>query len=67
MKSLFVSLHDRVVLTVEDEGIFTTPWSATMTYRPQVTPWEESICAENPQKYGTEKDVAIPVAGKPDF
>jgi len=25
------------------------PWSATMTYRPQVTAREESICAENPR------------------
>ncbi len=59
--------HLQLQFTVEDEGVFTTPWSATMTYRPQVTEWEESICAENPKKYGTEKDVAVPVAAKPDF
>jgi len=53
--------------TVEDHGAFTTPWTATMTYRPQVTEWEESICAENPHKYGTEKDVSVPVATRPDF
>jgi hypothetical protein len=59
--------HLQLEFTVEDEGVFTTPWTATMTYRPQVTAWEESICAENPYKYGTEKDVAIPAADKPDF
>jgi hypothetical protein len=59
--------HLQLEFTVEDEGVFTTPWTATMTYRPQVTEWEESICAENPNKYGTEKDVAVPMASKPDF
>ena len=53
--------------TVEDQAVFKMPWSATMTYRPQVTEWEESICAENPHKYGTEKDVAVPTAARPDF
>ncbi len=57
----------QLAFTVEDKGVFTMPWSATMTYRPQVTEWEESICAENPHKYGTEKDVAVPTADRPDF
>jgi len=59
--------HLQLEFTVEDKGVFAMPWSATMTYRPQVTEWEESICAENPNKYGTEKDVAVPTAIKPDF
>ena len=59
--------HLQLLFTVEDEGVFKMPWSATMTYRPQVTPWEESICAENRSKYGTEKDVAVPTASRPDF
>jgi len=59
--------HLQLEFTVEDKGVFTTPWTATMTYRPQVTPWEESICAENPNKFGTEKDVAVPTARASDF
>jgi hypothetical protein len=59
--------HLQLEFTVEDKGVFTTPWTATMTYRPQVTPWEESICAENSNKFGTEKDVAVPMADRPDF
>ncbi len=59
--------HLQLEFTVEDEGVFKMPWSATMTYRPQLTEWEESVCAENPNKYGTEKDVAVPTAAKPDF
>jgi hypothetical protein len=59
--------HLQLEFTVEDSNVFTTPWAATMTYRPQVTEWAESICAENPNKYGTEKDAAVPTADKPDF
>jgi hypothetical protein len=59
--------HLQLEFTVEDPGVFTTPWKATMTYRPQITSWEESICAENPHKFGTEKEVAIPTAKTPDF
>jgi hypothetical protein len=59
--------HLQLQFTVEDEGDFKMPWSATMTYRPQVTEWEESVCAENPIKYGTEKDAQVPTADKPDF
>ena len=38
--------------TVEDEGVFTMPWSATITYRrPLHTSWEEFVCAENINEY----------------
>jgi hypothetical protein len=29
--------------------------------------WEENVCAENPHKFNTEKDAAVPTADKPDF
>jgi hypothetical protein len=36
--------------TVQDEGVFTMPWSAIISYmRGQRTEWEERICAENVQ------------------
>jgi hypothetical protein len=56
--------------TVEDEGVFTMPWSAAVTYRRPLSPlgeWPESVCAENPHKYNTEKDPEVPTADKPDF
>jgi hypothetical protein len=53
--------------TVEDEGVFTTAWSATKTYRRVFRDWPERVCAENPYKYGTEKDAAVPTAVKSDF
>jgi hypothetical protein len=53
--------------TVEDKDVFTTPWSATKTYRRAFREWPEQVCAENPHKYSTEKDAAVPTADKPDF
>jgi len=56
--------------TVEDEGVFTTSWSATVTYRrpksPLVAQWPEYACAENIQWY-SGKDAAVPTANKLDF
>lgn len=52
--------------TVEDDGVFTMPWTATITYRPNIGPWTEVICAENLQWY-SGKDSAVPQADKPDF
>jgi len=53
--------------TVQDDGVFTTPWTATITYRPNLGPWTEQICAENPREYDYNNDSDIPVSNKPDF
>lgn len=58
--------------TVEDDGAFTTPWSATITYRRGINSQGsnkllESVCAENPHLYYAGKDVDLPTATKPDF
>ena len=52
--------------TVEDDGVFTMPWTATITYRPNLSPWTEVICAENIQWY-SGKNSAVPQADTPDF
>jgi hypothetical protein len=55
---------------VEDDGIFTTPWSATVTYwRPLSVSgqWPEFVCAENAAGYDRGKRAAVPTADKPDF
>jgi hypothetical protein len=54
--------------TVEDENVFTTPWTATVTYRRPLTPfgqWPEMTCAQNAQGYG--KKAVVPSASKADF
>jgi len=59
---------------VDDPGVFTTPWTATVTYLPSSNKeWEERVCAENVEHYYTltqyysDKDAHIPTAAKPDF
>jgi hypothetical protein len=60
--------------TVEDPGVFTMPWKATITYlRAGHTEFDERVCAENVQhyysgaQYYSDKDAKIPTADKPDF
>jgi hypothetical protein len=58
----------QLAFTIEDKNMFTTPWTATMTYRSDGGPldWPEMVCAENRNWYpGKEADV--PRADKPDF
>jgi hypothetical protein len=55
---------------VEDEGVFTTHWSATMTYRRPLSglgQWPEMVCAESTRTTYMTKDSAVPYADKPDF
>ncbi len=53
--------------TVEDEGVFTQPWSASMTYRRAAGAWPEFVCSENTHEYYAGKDSLVPHADKPDF
>ena len=55
----------QVQFTVEDEGVFTTPWSGQVTYRRLIGDWPEAVCAENPNFFGA--NAAVPMAEKPDF
>jgi hypothetical protein len=62
--------HLQLDFTVEDEGAFTTPWSATVIYRPgvnvrRVPQMPEAVCAENPHEL--TRQAAVPTADKPDF
>jgi hypothetical protein len=60
----------QLLFTVDDPNVFTTPWSATVTFAPAVQSgdaWPENVCGENPYKYGTEEDVQLPTAKIADF
>jgi hypothetical protein len=60
--------HLQLVFTVEDEGVFTRPWSATITYARPAHEWEEHVCAENIAGfYSTGPGAAVPTASRPDF
>ena len=58
----------------DDPGVFTMPWTATVTYLRSIhTEWEERVCAENVEHYYTltryysDRSAHIPTALKPDF
>jgi hypothetical protein len=52
---------------VADEGVFTVPWTASVTYRRGIGQWPEYVCSENAHVYYDGKDAAVPRADKPDF
>jgi hypothetical protein len=53
--------------TVEDDGVFTKPWSAGISYRRPLGEWPEMACAENPHGYDPRKLAKIPTADRTDF
>ena len=57
----------QVYFTIEDPNVFTTSWSATITYRPDRIGWGESVCSENPHEYYFNRDTDVPLARTPDF
>jgi hypothetical protein len=60
--------HLQLHFTVEDEGVFTMPWSATITYRRGREAWREVVCPENMQELALAgRDAQVPIARMPDF
>jgi hypothetical protein len=54
--------------TVEDDGVFTRPWSAAISYRRPLGGWPEMSCAESSERHFPGMDAAaVPTANKPDF
>jgi hypothetical protein len=52
--------------TVDDPGVFTTPWSAMITYRRPLGNWPEFICADGTRDY-VGREISLPHTDKPDF
>jgi len=59
--------HLQLEFTVEDEGTFTMPWTATITYGRGSEAWDEQVCAENPREQYSDKEYDVPKAARPDF
>jgi hypothetical protein len=57
----------RVHFTIEDEGAYTSPWTATMIYLRDYLNWPEIVCAENTFGFHASRGADIPHANKPDF
>ena len=47
-------------VTIEDEGVFTTPWTATLTYALGGDRVAENVCAENPFEYYNNRESDVP-------
>jgi hypothetical protein len=58
----FLQLH----VTIEDEGVFTTPWTSTLTYVSSNGQYPEVVCAEN-LRWFPDKEADVPRAEKLDF
>jgi hypothetical protein len=60
--------HLQLAFTVDDEGVFTVPWTATITYSVPLGAWEEHVCAESRLgHFSTGPQAAVPTADTPDF
>ena len=57
----------QVHFTIEDEGTFTTPWTATVIYLRDRLEWPEIVCAENTFGFHSDKEIGVPRADKSDF
>ncbi len=56
-----------VMISVDDPGAFTTPWSALQRFRRVQREWTEDICAENNFDFLQYEVAPLPQAAKPDF
>jgi hypothetical protein len=57
----------QLYVTIEDEGVFTTPWTATLTYVPGPPLLPEGVCSENIHQYYTNDEADVPRAERADF
>jgi hypothetical protein len=54
-------------VTLEDSKVFTAPLTARVTYRPLISNWQESVCADNPIEHYKDEWIGLPTADHPDF
>jgi hypothetical protein len=57
----------QVLFTIEDEGAFTTPWTAVMIYLRDREGFPEAACAENRFGFHNHAGEDLPHADRPDF
>ena len=55
------------MITVEEPGTFTMPWSAVQRWRKTHPVFAEEVCAETNFSYFNFEVAPIPQAAKPDF
>lgn len=54
-------------VTMDDPKVFVAPFTARVTYRPLISEWQESVCADNPMEHYPGEWIGLPKADHPDF
>jgi hypothetical protein len=54
-------------VTMNDPKVFTAALTARVTYRRLISPWQESVCADNPIEHYEGEWIGLPKASRPDF
>jgi hypothetical protein len=54
-------------VTMDDPKVFIAPLTARVTYRRLISPWQESVCADNPIEHYDGEWIGLPKANHPDF
>jgi hypothetical protein len=54
-------------VTMDDPKVFIAPLTARVTYRRLISPWQESVCADNPVEHYEGEWIGLPKANHPDF
>ena len=54
-------------ITMEDPKVFNAPFTARVTYRPLISQWQETVCADNPVDHYPGEWIGLPRAERSDF
>lgn len=54
-------------VTMDDPRVFVAPFTARVTYRPVISQWQETVCADNPVDHYPGEWIGLPRAERPDF
>jgi hypothetical protein len=54
-------------ITMEDPKVFNAPFTARVTYRPVISQWQETVCADNPVDHYPGEWIGLPRAERSDF
>jgi len=47
--------------------VFNAPFTARVTYRPLISQWQETVCADNPVDHYPGEWIGLPRAERSDF
>ena len=54
-------------VTMDDPKVFNAPFTARVTYRPLISQWQETVCADNPVDHYPGEWIGLPRAERADF